>query len=330
MKPLIVAHAEDPDGIIARALLMRHFGIFPHPEDHVFVRYDRILEAFEEAQRKAENHRSIFIADIDFNGRLYAAATASSLFEKLSEGRNIFWFDHHDGTLSHENELATAGINLFYNPNQCAAMLIAQNFSRRWPYDAKLAKIAQAHDYKNNFSDHENTQIGDELEKIIAVANEGLHSGLLLQLSGDLAEEKCFDKKYKLRPGWKGYADDFDARAPLALKELDDSAEMVKVGNNNILFGYCPALLSQKPGSMHLREKYGKEADIFACLFRPPVRNHIMLTNKDSTFPVVPFLQSLGGGGRGNGGGFTLDYDITPENYQQIKEMLLSQIEKYS
>src|SRR3989344_7142220 len=82
MKPLLVAHAEDPDGIIARTLLMRHFGISRDPEDHVFVRYDRIAEAFQEAQQKARNHKSVFIADVDVNGRLYAAATVSSLFEK--------------------------------------------------------------------------------------------------------------------------------------------------------------------------------------------------------------------------------------------------------
>ncbi len=330
MEPLLITHAEDPDGKIARALLMRYFGVSRNPEDHVFVRYDRIVESFQEAQRKAKDHKSIFIADIDINGRLYAAATASSLFEKLSEGRNAFWFDHHDGTLNHRDELAAAGINLFHNANQCAALLIAQTLFLKDPYDRKLAKIAQAHDYKKTSTEARNIQIGNELEKIIAVANENLDYDLLLQLSGDLAEEKCFGGRYNLRSEWQQYVEKFNQREQEAYKDLDHNVEISKVGPYRVLFGYSSSLLSQKPGPFHLREKFEKDSDIFVCLFKSPVRNHLVLTNKDVSFPAVPFVQSLGGGGRGNGGGFTLDYDITPNNYQNVKEMLISQIEKYS
>src|SRR3989344_1216199 len=257
---LFVAHAEDPDGIIARALLMRYFMTTEsNPENHVLVRYDRIVRSFQEAQRKAEHHKSIFIADVDVNGRLYGAATASSLFERLAEGRNVFWFDHHEGTepRKHGQELTDAGINVFYQENQCAAMLIAQHLHVTDPYDRRLARIAQAHDYQKFAKPKQarNIQIGNELEKVIAVANENLNDDLLLKLSCDLAEQKCFDRRYDLRPAWKVYADDFDARAPAALKELDESVEISKVGKHTVLFGYCPALLSQKNGPRHLLQK---------------------------------------------------------------------------
>jgi len=77
-------------------------------------------------------------------------------------------------------------------------------------------------------------------------------------------------------------------------------------------------------------EKYQKNADVFVCLFKSPTRNHIVLKNENSNFPIISLLQSLGGGGRGNGGGFSLDYDITPQNYAAIKEMLLLEIDKIS
>ena len=148
-------------------------------------------------------------------------------------------------------------------------------------------------------------------------------------MSRDLQTENVFDKNFKLLPQWQQYADDFDSRAPSAYQELENSVEVITAGNYKVLFGYCPALLS-KPGAFHLRTKHEDKADAFVCLFKSPARNHLVLKTDKSPFPVASFVLSLGGGGRGNGGGFSLDYDITPENYSQVKETLLSQMEKYS
>lgn len=341
MNPLFVAHAEDPDGIMARVLKMRHCSLTErNPDQHIFVRYDRMVEAFQEAVARADNYDTIFVADVDVNPRLVKAGGSDfSLLKKLAEHRNVYWYDHHEGTAKYQEKMEELGIKVYYNENHCAALLVdvVAHFAPEHKlragvddlYEEKLVKIAQAHDYKNNFSNHENIKIGNELEKIIAVANESLNYDLLLDLSCALRDEKCFDKGYNLRAEWQQYADDFDRRAPLAFQELDDSVEIIKVGKYNILFGYCPALLSQKKGPFHLSEKYENQAEIFVSLFKPQVRNHIILTNKKSSFPVVSFLQSLGGGGRGNGGGFSFDYDLTTQNYQQVKEILLSQMEKY-
>lgn len=324
MKPLLIAHAEDPDGILARALMMRLHQEF----GHIFVRYDRIVEAFEQAVEKSDH---VYIADVDLNPRLRAAGGSDfALLKKITgfETSLVTWFDHHDGALKNKDKLAEIGIRLYHDSNQCAALLIAQHYFMKDQYDRRLAKIAQAHDYMNNSSDHKNIKIGKELEKIIAVANEKLDYGLLLELSEDLRDERCFDAKFRLNPKWQSYVDLFNQRETAAYQELEGSVEIEK-GEHKVLFGYSSPLLSQKPGSYYLRQKYEREADIFVCLFKSPVRNHIILINEGVTFPVVPFLQSLGGGGRGNGGGFSLDYDITPENYAQEKEMLLSKIEDY-
>ncbi len=327
---LYIAHAEDPDGIIARSLLMRIFGVSRKPEDHVFVRYDRIVESFEESVDKAVSHNPLYVADIDPNRRLVQAEGSDfTLLKKLAAGREVHWFDHHDATQLHKDRLTDLGIKVYHQEKQCAAMIIAQHYGMSDHYVRKLAKIAQAHDYKNTSGDNGNIQIGNELEKIIAVANERLDYGLLLQLSGDLAEERCFDGRYNLRPEWRQHADIFNQREQEAYKDLDSSVEVLKVGPCHVLFGYSSPLLSQKPGPFHLRDRFQKDSDIFICLFKSPARNHLVLANKDASFPVVPFVQSLGGGGRGNGGGFTLDYDITPQNYQQVKEMLISQMEQF-
>ncbi len=341
MKPLIIAHAEDPDGIIARALKMRHYSMTAgNPDEHIFVRYDRIVEAFQEAATQADRYDTIFVGDVDLNPKLVQAGGSDfSLIEKLAKGRSMAWYDHHSGTLKHKEKLEQLGINVIHHDNYCAAMLIdvAHGLSERLlqrnqddPYEKRLAKIAQAHDYKNNSSEHKNIKIGDELEKIISLANENLNYGLLLDLSCALRDEKCLDEDFNLLPSWQQYATEFDRRSGEAYQELDNAVEISTIEDNQVLFGYCSPLLSQKPGSFYLRKQYQDQADIFVCLFKSPVRNHIILTKEKSSFPVVPLLQSLGGGGRGNGGGFSLDFDIVPVNYTSVKEMLLSRIEQYS
>ncbi len=327
MVPLLVTHAEDPDGIIARALLMRQF---PAGQKHVFVRYDRLVEAFEEAALKARECSSVYVADVNPNPRLISAdGSGFTLLEKIAKDREMYWFDHHDATLKHKDKMESLGIKVHHHEKQCAALILAQHYCRSDPYEKRLAKIAQAHDHKNDSVDHPNIRIGDELEKVIAVANEKLNYGLLSELCFDLSKEKCFDAKFQLTQRWQRYASDFDIRAPLAYRDLNKNIEIFTLGSYRILVGYCPALLSKK-GLSHLLKNYGHQADVFISLFSPPARNHLLVTHEKSSFQAVSFVQSLGGGGRGAGGGFTLDYDISPQNYQQVKEMLLAQIEKYS
>ena len=336
MKPLLIAHAEDPDGILSRVLAMRYFYMRERkPEEHIFIRYDRIVEGFQEAVKRAHHHKFIYVADVSINQRLIQAGGSDfALLEKLARQAEVYWFDHHPESLRHKNMLAQLGINADHDENQCAALLLQRHFQIKDSYGLKLAKIAQAHDHKNDSSDAENIRIGNELEKIIALANEGLNYDLLLDLTCDLRDEKCFDGEFKVRPSWQFYVDQFNQREGQAYGELDNTVEVVKLGKYHVLFGYSSPLLSQKPGPSYLRKQYGDKADVFFCLFRPPVRNHIILTSGTSSFPVVSFVQGLGGDGResppGSGGGFTLDYNLTPDNYQQIKEMLLSRMEKYA
>ena len=340
MKPLYISHAEDPDGIISLALKMRYYSSMGNPVagQHIFVRYDRIVEAFQEAAAKVDGYDLVFVTDINPNPRLVKAGGAYfSLIERLAANKMVFWYDHHDGSQKHMDKLTEVGVSVNHDESQCAAMLIykAQNQflpsgTIPDPYERKLAKIAQPHDYKNTSSDHPNIKIGNELEKIIALANENLNYSLLFDLSCALQNEKCFNEDFNLLPSWQQYSTEFDRRSEEAYRELDHTVEITTTGDHKVLFGYSSPLLSQKPGSFHLRQKYQKNADVFVCLFKSPTRNHIVLKNENSNFPIISLLQSLGGGGRGNGGGFSLDYDITPQNYAAIKEMLLLEIDKIS
>ena len=332
MNPLLITHAEDPDGIISRSLLMRALFIDDkNPQDHVFVRYDRFAEAFQEAVEKAEQHDAIYVADLSVNDRLLQAEPENcSLLDQLVAGKRAHWFDHHDGTMAHQKELSARGIDIHYHKDHCASLLVASYFSLGYPYEKTLVRVAQANDYRSPVHEPDSLRLGNDLEKIIALLNEKPDYGLLLELSCAVRDEQCFDREQRLLPPWQELAEDFSRRESVAYAELEQSAEMISVGVQKIIFGYASPLLAPKQGPDYLREQYRDVADIFVCLFKPPVRNHLVFICEDSSFPVVPFVKGLGGGGRGTGGGFTLDYDVTPENYKQVKERLLDEIEKYS
>ncbi|MDP3639843.1 MAG: hypothetical protein Q8R53_01420 [Nanoarchaeota archaeon] len=330
MNPLVIAHAEDPDGLISRALLLRALLIDDKDmQDHVFVRYDRLVESFQEAVEKSRMHERLYVADLSVNDRLLQAEGDSALLDQLVSGKTLHWFDHHDGTAAHQKELTKRGITVQYHKDKCASLLVAQHFLLGHPYEKMLARIAQASDYPGPMHQPAAVRLGNDLEKIIAVANETMDYRGLLDLACDLRDEKCFDRQMQLSPAWQEQVNTFTRRESQAYAELKESVEMISQGDRRIVFGYASPLLSPKPGPSYLREQYRDIAEVFICLFKPPVRNHLIFICEDSSFPVVPFVQSLGGGGRGNGGGFTLDYDVTPENYLQIKEMLLEKMEKY-
>ncbi|MBS3126919.1 hypothetical protein J4228_02010 [Candidatus Woesearchaeota archaeon] len=328
--PLIITHGEDPDGIIAHALLMRVFSV-DDSRNNLFVRYDRIEDAFLRAVPTSNGTDRVYIADVDLNPCLRSAGGHEyALLEQLAGKADVTWFDHHEGTREHKDQLNKLGITVDHDPNKCAALLIARYYELKDPYDVKLSKIAQAHDYKNDCKASKNGLLGDQLEKIIAVANASLDYETLHELSGSLRDGTVFDRKYNLLPQWQERANEFDVRKEEAFAELQNSVEVVTLNNYRVLFGQSSSLLSQKPGPFYLRREFSNAADIFVCLFKPPVRNHLVLINDGISFPLIPFLQHMGGGGRGSGGGFTLDYDITSKNYEEVKKMILSKMEHYN
>src|SRR3989338_4336952 len=148
MNPLVIAHAEDPDGLISRALLQRALLIDDKdPQDHIFVRYDRLVESFQEAVEKARTHEALYVTDLSVNDRLLQADGDSAILEQLAAGKTLHWFDHHDGTAAHHKELTERGITVQYHKDKCASLLVAQYFCLGHPYEKMLARIAQSSDY---------------------------------------------------------------------------------------------------------------------------------------------------------------------------------------
>ena len=284
-------------------------------------------EAFQQAAYS--DAEVIFVADLNLNPRLINKGGENfGIIKKLAKDRKVTWFDHHTGTLEHKSRLEKLGIHVHYSRNQCASLIIAESLQLQDSYELKLAQIAQASDFKDTSKDPENASLAEKLEKIISLANESLDESLLQELTTDLMEGLVFDNKWKLLPFWWSYLNQYNQRENEAYRELDESVSIIHSGGYKVLFGYSSPLLSRQ-GIQYLRRNYGEKADIFICLSKAPLRNHLIITHDGSSFSAVSFAQSLGGGGRGNGGGFTLDDDITSENYEMVKGMLVEELAKY-
>jgi len=66
---LTLAHGEDPDGIISH--------VFLESQEHIFARYDRIGEAFQQAADS--DAEEILVADMNVNQRLKGFCDAGKI-----------------------------------------------------------------------------------------------------------------------------------------------------------------------------------------------------------------------------------------------------------
>ncbi len=334
MTQLILTHSEDPDGIIAHALLIRALGIKEiNPENHFFARYDRLADDFGKLERRVQDvpKSSVYIADIGLNGQLAAAGGRPyACLEGIAlAAEEKFWVDHHETTLKHGEALSRMGFQLHYNSERCAALLIRDIFGLQGEYESELAQIAQAHDHKKPGSASERVVKGNEIEKVIALANERLDYSTMHKLTLGLAQGKAVDHDFNLQGEWRDHVVEFDTRTVAAYRELESSIVVEEVAGLRVLFAHSPAILSQKPALEYLQTNHSRASDMYVCFFRPPVRNHIILRKQGSNFPAVELCGSLGGGGRGNGGGFSTVEDVDAARISMYTAMISAKIVEY-
>ncbi len=336
--PFILHHGEDPDGIIAAALL----GVYCErqlketPSAYFPLRYDNVSDNLPLISTEAEQARpcQILVADINptpsvmGDGLLYRLVDA--VHQAHSNRPKMIWIDHHTGTERVREDFQQHGIQVVHDPNQCASLLVAKQFGLNDdPYFHHLASIARAHDYAQPGQINELLSAGNELEKIIALANATGDENLLRRLIVDLKEGRYFNTGMVPSPFWQEHSSQYELQKTVALEQLKESIVIEKVNHYSVLFALASPLLSQKPAPRYLKENYGDAADVQVCLFAAPYRNHIVQGKKDSSLDIVGFCQAMGGGGRNNSGGFTLSESITEENYPVQRRMLGEQLGRY-
>ncbi len=341
---LILTHCEDPDGIISHALLIHALGITKEdPCNHFFARYDRLVSEFEKVEKRlgdiASGHPCsssprLYVADIGLNGTLAnAGGSPYALLERITSQlgeKGISWIDHHETSLNHREALVRMRTDLQYHAERCAALLVKDIFGLDTEYESELAHIAQAHDHKKPGSTSQRVLRGDELEKVISLANERLDYTLMNDITWSLVQGTFFNSHFELRQKWKEISSEFDSRKSSAYTELESSIAIEEIAGLRVLFAYSPAILSMKPAQEYIRLHYEKHADLFFVGFQSPSRNHFLLKRADVDFPVIQIATDFGGGGRGNGGGFSTPYDVTSERYAELKEKIVEKIVAYS
>lgn len=336
--PVILHHGEDPDGVIAAALLGAYCErqLSEVPAAYFPLRYDNVSDNLPLIIKEAEQARpcQILVADINPTPSVMGDGLLYRLMEAVhpahSNRPKMIWIDHHTGTERVKEDLQQRGIQVVHDPNQCASLLVAKHFGLNDDlYFHHLASIAQAHDYAKPGQSNEQLSAGNELEKIIALANATGDETLLRRLIADLKDGRYFTAERIPSPFWQEHSSQYELQKTVALEQLKESIVIEKVNQYSVLFALASPLLSQKPAPRYLRENYDPAADVQVCLFAAPYRNHIVQGKKDSSLDIVGFCQAMGGGGRNNSGGFTLSELITEENYPAQREMIGEQLGRY-
>jgi hypothetical protein len=296
---MIITHAEDPDGIIAATLLHRRFG-----GDILFARYDNLDKVFMDAITRERDE--VYVADINPNTQITRDNLAI-----IQELKPTMWFDHHTGTEKNKDKLTQIGAEVIYDPNKCAAMLVARHYGED-AYGMGLAKVAQLHDYQQARAEGP----ADRLEKIICLAN-ALHPELLPELVKELGDGSFFDTS-----SWTQRAHEVDGLREQAYENLELSVDLQERHGYKVLFANSSPLLSQKPAPRHLFQIYQNDVDLIVTFFEQPFTNHIV-TATNNRIDVPALCASLGGGGRGRQGGFGA------ETYEGLPPLLLEIVPNY-
>jgi len=336
--PFLLHHGEDPDGIIAAALAGAYCErqLKEVPAAYFPLRYDNVTDNLPLIINEAERARpcQIVVADINPTTTVMRDSLLYRLINAVhpahSNRPKVLWIDHHSGTEKSNDDFQQHGIHVVYDANQCASLLAAKHFALNDdPYFHHLASIAQAHDYAKPGQINEQLSAGNELEKIIALANATSNEDLLRKLIVDLKDGCYFSAEKVPLPFWQEHSSQYDVQKTAALNQLEESIVVEPVGDYQVLFALAPPILSQKPAPRYLKENHDGAADLQVCLFAAPYRNHIIQSKKDSRLDVVGFCQVMGGGGRNNSGGFTLSELITEENYAAQRRMIGEQLRDY-
>jgi oligoribonuclease NrnB/cAMP/cGMP phosphodiesterase (DHH superfamily) len=331
-RPYIITHGEDPDGIIAHALLMRALELdSTDPSSQFFARYDRLLTPFSKVKRKLiDDPAEIYVADIAVSPVL----ERSKWFDAMSDSY-ITWFDHHTVTAKLQDDLIEKGVDVHYSASQCAAMLVHRAYLLGDENARGLAKIAQAHDFRSVAENIGSVfEMGDKLEDVICLANAKENNVDLFNLTCAIATDSWREGETQLTKRLENQYDEAQTAKKQAFSKLQETVQVEEIEGYRFLFAYADPILSQKPAPRFLRDKYEKEADVFVSLFAPPCRNHILDARADVPFDVIDFVESTwGGGGRRTntwqGAGFSLEYNITRDNFESTKKRFIEEAKNY-
>jgi len=306
----IIAHSADCDGIISHALLK----IRLKDTKHFLADYPDFPLKLDKAGFEPEGN--IIVADIDLNPYI---SKHESAFERAGgRHKNFSWFDHHEGSITHKDFLDKYCNSVTLDRNKCASLLIYETLFSNNDYAKWLAYIAQDYDYKNTCTEEyslaqkvqDTINSGFGLERFI----EMIAKQEKWQVNGELAEALEESRQWFLKRKAKAYS------------ELESTLKIIDVSGLKVMFGLSKTDLYPSDAPMYLKEKY--DADLFVVFYLNKHGSTMVYGNTDE-INVVEICNSLGGGGRGNNGGFIFGHKNDLQNFEERAEYVSKSIKLF-
>ncbi|MDP3734352.1 MAG: hypothetical protein Q8R37_03915 [Nanoarchaeota archaeon] len=320
---IIVGHRIDPDGIISHALLRRAFS--NNPCHHYFVDYDDFFPVMQDINNRLKDLKKphLIVADISLN----LVFQDEYLFQGLGEKTESFtWIDHHLNTFQNEDFLVRSYARVVYEPHLCTAELVQRRYAYSHnldsDYNRMLARVAHAHDFERR--QMLEWTLGDVLQNIIKSNNNDIFG--LSKLVQDLGAGNVWDEEGALAPHYQRIVQDCQKKKREAYVRLEENVDIVHCAGKKVLFAYADPILYMKDAPEHLKRI--NDVDYVVVAFEG-ISNVIVFGKGNVGKSVIEFCQSMGGGGRGHAGGFTIGHAVTEKDYSQDKTDITGKLEQF-
>lgn len=318
---LIVSHGEDVDGVVAATLLSQYLDEKGQDNSYVFADFNTIENILIEVSENNTNpHRDLYVLDMGVEGILKKEKNGVPLIDRLMEVTNsITLIDHHymTPTPGLEDDLEDKGVNLMATDLlTCTSKLVYENYIRDQLFPYYLSRLAQLSDHpeeKDRFSQAEwNYTL--ELQDLITGFNYfDVNSGV----SGIADDMKKFPFILSPEhPNYQFYHEQLifiQDHKEKAVQEFRGSLRTVDLGfygkeRIKIVVGYGSGILPSKGTTrrmMQVQEDLGLGLSGVMVVYGPPTNNVLFFSTPESPLDVIGFCLFMGGGGRGNDGGFS-------------------------
>ncbi len=313
MTTYLIAHRADPDGILTHAILERALDDEPYLR-HVYVDHPDMVSSLESVAM--DRPGEVVIADMSLNHSYKPAV------KRVSEThRPLTWIDHHQGSIDEHSFLEQHCSRVVVSLQKCAAELAQETYLPEEAYARHLARVGHAHDFEVQKDPHL-LLAGRDLQTVIA-------SGYNLDdLVSDLATGKAWDPSSisRLNTQYRVVIEEMALKREHTYQELEETLDERIIAGKDVILAHSNPLLYWKDASTYLKGAYNP--DYFVISFEGKT-NVLFIGNGNVGTSAVDFCQSMGGGGRDNGGGFELDHEVTQTTYPEDKEWIAGRLTEF-
>lgn len=335
---LIITHGEDVDGLVSAGLVVagRNHNTERRGEDFflkpIFVENSCISRGFERVLRivKKKEVDNVFVCDLSAGDKLLQGSD-SILRQLAKQVGSVFWFDHHINTKKNLQKLEDAGIEKVFcrlDNEICTANIVVDFFGINQNRLLNFAMLARSHDCYPAVFDKKFYRFAGSFQYAISAVcycekeeerDNSFQEVFECIMKGDfLALSKWTHGKLSI----------YESQIFSAIREYYKSIvwEVVDFFPDKVIFAKASSMLPRKDTIRDIKEEYSSNNRAFdvnevlgvCVIFDFPSRDVLFFSLEKTKFNASEFCLSLGGGGRGGDGGFSLSEEICDKGYEKI------------